>query len=252
MAGQHKIRQLRNKCRQVILIQGQPDCLFEEMDATNYWININGSLWNLGKLGKTIAEHLKSKGCEISETHKKIRRPCSISGFRGLSVQKNNSDTRLQVSAPTEEALQEQICAISDYLSNYGVKLTERCHWVCTFDKAKDKTEPEKKEIVNGLVSNDITNAGKNPDFGKVTAAIQKYIKENDSYSISEISESLHIDPEITEKVLRDLGFKFKPKEHQPKTSETSEERARKARLNRTEHLREIAKINKNRWQGKK
>ncbi len=164
MAGKHKIRELRNKCKQVILIQGQPECLFEEKESVNYLIQIDGKFWNLGKLGKTIVDYLKKKGCEISEAHQKVSRPHGIPGFRGLLVQKNNSDTRLQVSAPTETALQESIALISNYLSNQGVKLTERCHWVCTFDKAKDKPEPEKKIIVGGLVSNDITNANDQND----------------------------------------------------------------------------------------
>lgn len=141
MAGKRQIRALRNKCKQVVLLEGHPDCLFEEREHTNYWLKVKGKKHNLGKLGKPLATYLKTLGAEIEEQRKTYQRPCGIPGFVGLIVRKSGANTTMQISAPTEEILQAQVSGVAEYLSKNGIQLTERCHWVCTFDKAKDELQ---------------------------------------------------------------------------------------------------------------
>lgn len=143
MAGKRQIRTLRMKCKQIVLLEGHPDCLFEEWETINYWLKVNGKRYNLGKLGKKIAIYLKTLGAEIEEQHKTYQRPCGIPGFVGLIVRKSGANTTMQISAPTEEILQAQVSGVAEYLSKNDIKLTERCHWVCTFDKAKDDRNNE-------------------------------------------------------------------------------------------------------------
>lgn len=153
MAGKRQIRALRNKCKQVVLLEGHPDCLFEEREAINYWLKARGKKYNLGKLGKPLATYLKTLGAEIEEQRKTYQRPCGIPGFVGLIVRKSGANTTMQISAPTEEILQAQVSGVAEYLSKNDIQLTERCHWVCTFDKAKDEPQEPQEVVVKGSVA---------------------------------------------------------------------------------------------------
>lgn len=154
MAGKRQIRTLRMKCKQIVLLEGHPDCLFEERETINYWLKVNGKKYNLGKLGKKIATYLKTLGAEIEEQRKTSQRPCGIPGFVGLIVRKSGANTTMQISAPTEDILQAQVSGVAEYLPKNNIQLTERCHWVCTFDKAKDEPqEPDEVVVRNGVAA---------------------------------------------------------------------------------------------------
>jgi len=127
----------RNKVKQVVLVNGHPNCIFEEIQVSSCSLKFPAGTIKLGNIGQGVAERLKEalKGSvvELKEENKTKRRAIKLPGV--LSVKTTPTNTLLTVGAETEESLNVRVNNIHEYLSKYDVDIQERCHWICTIDK---------------------------------------------------------------------------------------------------------------------
>lgn len=72
--------------------------------------------------------------------------PIFIPEFPGLVFGKSGNNTIITIASDTEENLAIKVNNFTEYLSKKEIITSERCHWVCAFDKAKQIAE-EKKGI---------------------------------------------------------------------------------------------------------
>lgn len=151
----------RNKVKQVVLVNGHPNCIFEEIQVSSCSLKFPAGTIKMGNIGQGVAERLKEalKGSvvELKEENKAKRRAIKLPGV--LSVKTTPTNTLLTVGAESEESLNKRVNNIHEYLSKYDVDIQERCHWICTIDKkdnsgdneqCKAQTEP-KAEICSKI-----------------------------------------------------------------------------------------------------
>lgn len=133
----------RNKVKQVVLVNGHPNCIFEEIQVSSCSLKFPAGTIKMGNIGQGVAERLKEalKGSvvELKEENKAKRRSIKLPGV--LSVKTTPTNTLLTVGAETEESLNARVNNIHEYLSKYDVDIQERCHWICTIDKKKELKE---------------------------------------------------------------------------------------------------------------
>ncbi len=86
--------------------------------------------------------------------------------------------------------------------------------------------------------------------FDEAKNKIKKYLEDNDSYSVSTISESLGLDEDMVRNVLEDLGYKFdsKGKTGAEKRAEKSTAITDETRKEHTARLKEIAREKQTQW----
>ena len=135
----------RNKVKQVVLINGHPDCIFEEIQVSSCSLKFPAGTIKMGNIGQGVAERLKEalngSSVELKEENKTKRRAIKLPGV--LSVKTTPTNTLLTVGAESEESLNTRVNNIHEYLRNYDVGIQERCHWICTIDKKETLTKPE-------------------------------------------------------------------------------------------------------------
>lgn len=128
----------RNRFKQIIQIEGQPEAIFQDYTAEHY--TIVGKLDDkevrvaLGKIGKGKADQLLKLGINIIREEKPSTRHVNIPGV--ISSKRTKNYTLLEVAAPTEEEKNKRVASIEQYLAGLGIKTRERCEWVCKVDKA--------------------------------------------------------------------------------------------------------------------
>lgn len=136
----------RNKVKQVVLVNGHPNCIFEEKQVSSCSLIFPEGTIKMGNIGHGVAERLKKalngSSVELKEENKTKRRAIKLPGV--LSVKTTPTNTLLTVGAESEESLNERVNNIHEYLSKYDVGIQERCHWICTIDKKDTPTESEK------------------------------------------------------------------------------------------------------------
>lgn len=133
MVGIAKGKSIRNKARRVLLIQGQPDYLYKESVVKSVEVTVRNKTYKLGAISLDFVDDLKT----IPDGNVKIftktnRNTRGIEGFAGLHIRKSNSNTTIEVAAPTEELLQQKINILTIHLLEYNLDITERCAWACT------------------------------------------------------------------------------------------------------------------------
>ena len=151
----------RNKVKQVLLLEGHPDCIFTVIEQTTYTAVRGTTVIPLGKIRKAIVDLIQEiPGIEIQENIHKARRATNLPGI--LNVKTTPSSTMLTVGADSEENLGTTISSLKEYFDKNNVQVTERCHWVCEFDKKDVPTKdvPIQEDIKIEPV---ITNKEKGP-----------------------------------------------------------------------------------------
>lgn len=137
MVGKQKKKGVRNKFRQVLLIEGHPEYLFKTTKAQYVTLNIGKEIFSLGSTNTRLHDHLrKIPDCEVIIEYKYKACAKGINGFRGLHIRKSGNNTTIEVSARTEEELSLEIERLKKHLESNGIPITERCSWICV-DKGK-------------------------------------------------------------------------------------------------------------------
>ena len=124
----------RNKVKQVLLLEGHPDCIFTAIEQTTYTAIRGTTEIPLGKIRKAIVDLIKEiPGIKIQENIHRAKRAMNLPGV--LNVKTTPSSTMLTIGADTEENLASTINSLKEHFDKNNVQVTERYHWVCEFDK---------------------------------------------------------------------------------------------------------------------
>lgn len=208
----------RNKVRQVVLVEGHPDCIFETKPRAVITIKHGDTVIKLGNIGPEKIADLKGiPGIEVIEElkpHKHARKLPSV-----IAVKTTKTSTQLTVAAIDKGALDEAVGTLANYLSENGIDIHERCQWVCTIDKGKpeDTIQPEPSSVQASTpsVQPDPAPVQKSETISltqpveelTVKDRIMNYMKNRGSFSVSEISNVLDIPEKIVRDVLIELRF---------------------------------------------
>jgi len=212
----------RNKVRQVVLVDGHPDCIFEKKNRASVTIKYKSNdkeiVIKLGNIGPNKVDGLKQiQGIEVIEELKLSRRSRRLPSV--IAVKTTKTSTQLTVAAVDEATLNEAVGDLAGYLSENGVAVHERCQWVCKLDKGKP---PEIVQQEPSPVQASIPSVHSNPapvqkSISQIQPAedteqtdrdrIMNYLKNKSSFSVREISHVLDIPEQIVRDVLIDLKF---------------------------------------------
>lgn len=142
----HLKGRIRDKVKQVILIDGIPEILYNIRTSRVAVIKFNNKSYRLDIPTDLVNELKKLQTIEVTESTRssKTFKPIVIPGIGHRTTFKAvNGNTHVTVGGRDENQLSERIQIVRDYLVSLGITTTERCHWVCSTDKAKDKEKPE-------------------------------------------------------------------------------------------------------------
>lgn len=211
----------RNKVRQVVLVDGHPDCIFETKPRTVITIKHGDTVIKMGNIGPEKIAGLKGiPGIEVIEElkpHKHAKKLPSI-----IAVKTTKTSTQLTVAAVDKEALDKAVGNLANYLlANGGIDIHERCQWVCTLDKGKPaetvQPEPSSVQASTPSVQPDPSLVQKRESILQIQPAedtdltvkdrIMNYLKNRASFNVREISDVLDIPEKIVRDVLIDLKF---------------------------------------------
>lgn len=210
----------RNKARQVVLVDGHPDCIFETKPRAVVTIKHGDTVIKMGNIGPEKTAGLKGiPGIEVIEELKPHRRAKKLSSV--IAVKTTKTSTQLTVAAIDKEALDKAVGNLADYLSENGIDIHERCQWVCTLDKGKpaETAQPEPSSVhvstpsvqpVPSPVQNreSILQIQPAEDIEQtVNDRIMNYLKNKTNFNIHEISNVLDIPEIIVRDVLIELKF---------------------------------------------
>jgi len=208
----------RNKVRQVVLVDGHPDCIFETKPRTVITIKHGSTVIKMGNIGPEKIAGLKGiPGIEVIEElkpHKHAKKLPSI-----IAVKTTKTSTQLTVAAVDKEALDKAVGNLANYLSENGIDIHERCQWVCTLDKGKpaETVQPEPSSVQASTLSvqpdpSPVQKSISQDKPAEDTAhtardRIMNYMKNKSSFSVREISGVLDIPEKVVRDVLIDLKF---------------------------------------------
>lgn len=220
----------RNKVRQVVLVDGHPDCIFETKNRVSITIkhrlNDRELVIKLGNIGPEKVDGLKQiQGIEVIEELKPSRRSKRLPSV--IAVKTTKTSTQLTVVAVDQEALDKAVGNIANYLSENGSDIHERCQWVCKLDKGKPagtvQPEPTPVQASNTSVQksyrleSEIESMYKEKEelgSPSVQAAeptvkdrIMNYLKNRSSFNVREISRDLDIPEKTAREALIDMKF---------------------------------------------
>ncbi len=154
----HKLKgRIRDKVKQVILIEGIPEVLYTIRKHKVAVIKFNNKSYILDIPTDLMNELKKLQTIKVSESTRSSKqfKPLIIPGLGNRTTTKAvNGNTHITIGGADEEQLTERIQIIRDYLTSLGIDNTERCHWTCTVDKAKPDTDysyPHKLPDTNEL-----------------------------------------------------------------------------------------------------
>lgn len=182
---------IRDKVKQVILIEGIPDVLYKIREHKVAVIKFNNKSYRLDVPDDLIKELKKLSTIEIkvSTRSSKQFKPIVIPGLgHRTTIRAVNGNTHITIGAADENQLSERIQIIREYLISLGITTTERCHWVCSTNKAKPNTDysyphklPGEQRVPNWYAS---TVASAFPDKNKSTIeTIEKKVDEKKEMS---------------------------------------------------------------------
>ena len=137
---------VKNKFRQVLLIEGRPAPLYVDSTRTRVSVIVDGETHRLGYMSQVMVDLLRRiPGAKVETTVVNSPKTVGLKTVRGLHIRKAKENTTIEVSAPTEEALARKIEKVTTELEVGGTKVTERCSWVCITDKAHPELYPTDK-----------------------------------------------------------------------------------------------------------
>lgn len=132
---------LRYKEKQVVQIEGHPECIFEMKESISTTITINNIEFKLGILSNEKVEVLKTIPQIIITQYKKSKRR-ALKLPHVISVKTTDTHTLLTVAAKDDENLIKYVNDVHEYLSNHKIESKERCKWTCTTDKKPPIEKP--------------------------------------------------------------------------------------------------------------
>lgn len=193
----------RNKVRQVVLVEGHPDCIFETKNRSSvtlkYRLDDKEIVIKLGNIGPEKVDGLKQiQGINVIEElkpHKHARKLPSV-----IAVKTTKTSTQLTVAAVDQGALDKAVGNIANFLSENGSDIHERCQWVCKLDKGKPAETVQPSPVQESILH--IQHAEPT-----VRDRIMNHMKNKSSFSVSEISNELDIPEKTVMDTLIDLKF---------------------------------------------
>lgn len=198
MVGKRGLKGIRNKFRQVLLIEGQPDFLYKNGKRNVVDLKIDGKTYKLGSVHSDLYEHLKKiPDCIVDVRAVDTMSTSGIPILKGLHIRKAGSNTTIEMSAPTEKSLFDKVNFLRDYLEEKGVPVTERCSWVCTIDKGKQESVKESSKLEIDVKDDDEK---------------KKSIKKKDVKKNNEIVNKVEKTKELRQMLIR-MGITGEPKE---------------------------------------
>jgi len=126
---------LRYKEKQVVQIEGHPECIFDIQESISTTMTINDIEFKLGTLSNEKVEVLKSIPQIIVTQDKKSKRK-ALKLPHVISIKTTDTHTLLTVAAKDDENLIKYVNDVHEYLSNHKIESKERCKWTCTTDKS--------------------------------------------------------------------------------------------------------------------
>ena len=140
----HLKGRIRDKVKQVILIDGIPEVLYKIREQKIAVIRFNNKNYRIDMPDDLINELKKLSTIEIkvSTRTSKSFKPLLIPGLgHRTTIRAVNGNTHITIGGADETQLAERIQIIRDHLTSLSITTTERCHWVCSTDKAKSNTD---------------------------------------------------------------------------------------------------------------
>jgi hypothetical protein len=132
----------RNTVKQIISIEGHPECLFETKKREHVKITILGETIKLGSVGahkQKILNKLNGllSGVTVSEYIKPYRRAVKVP--RAVTVKTTPTSTQITFAAPDDMGLAKRINEFADRMAKNkeGTLAIARCKWQCTIDLKK-------------------------------------------------------------------------------------------------------------------
>jgi len=147
----HLKGKIRDKVKQVILIDGIPEVLYRIREHKTAIIKFNNKKYRLDIPDDLIKELKKISTIEIevSTRNSKSFNPILIPRIGNrTSIKAVNGNTHITVGGSDEQQLTERIQMVKEYLASLGVNSIERCHWVCSTDKAKSNEKILRTESI--------------------------------------------------------------------------------------------------------
>lgn len=197
----------RNRARQVVLVEGHPDCIFETKPRIVITIKHEDTVIPLGNMGPEKVKGLKAiPGIEVIEELKPHRRAKKLPSV--LYIKTTGTSTQLTVAAVDKNALDRAVGNLSDYLAKNGLEIHERCQWVCTIDKGKPAEDPVQpgNQAVQESSHTISVQAARDPVL-TISQRIMNYLKDKSSFSVKKISSDLDIPEKKVRETMIDLGF---------------------------------------------
>lgn len=205
----------RNKVRQVVLVEGHPDCIFETKPRRVITIKHGDTVISLGNMGPEKVKGLKAiPGIQVIEELKPHRRAKKLPSV--LYIKTTGTSTQLTVAATDKISLNKAVGDLADYLSKNGLEIHERCQWVCTIDKGKP-AEPVQPDTPPEPVQKSTLQ----DKPASINDRIMNYLKDKSSFSVMKISSDLNIPEETIRKTMIEMGFVIPRKPRQTDNANT-------------------------------
>jgi len=137
------------KVRQVIYIEGQPDCLFKKVNINYHKVVSKEKTFEVGKIRKEIIDILKkTDGIVVEDFIKTIIRPKRPDLYRSgiTSMKRDGGNTLITITADNDGDLNFKFNTICMFLHKHGIDVTKRCHFVCDLD-TKEKVDINKIKL---------------------------------------------------------------------------------------------------------
>lgn len=133
----------RNKHKQIFLIEGHPETLYEIKEEDNYTLVWKDENLSLGKCGEKLPKVLQEMNqcAQIISSKKPQKRCIKAPKDTGTIFRKVAGNTHVIIQADTEEHLYQREEKIREFLTSKGIMFDERCKWQCTSDKKHPEQE---------------------------------------------------------------------------------------------------------------
>lgn len=127
---------VRDKVKRVLLIDGTPSALYYKKEKTLYTLEIGAEKFKIGDIGERLSKELENHYIVLKRTSvRDVPKPIEIKSIgHRTTIRKVNGNTHITIGGSDEAQLNERIQLVKEFLESKGVKITERCHWVCDID----------------------------------------------------------------------------------------------------------------------
>ncbi len=204
---------VRDKVKQVILIEGIPKVLYRIRESKVVVIKFNNKSYRLDIPTELMNELKKLQTIEVSESTRKSKsfKPIVIPGLgHRTTVRAVNGNTHITIGGADENQLSERIQIIREHLTSLGIDNTERCHWVCSTDKAKPNTDYSYPHRVDRTWNESADNTTLNTEAKVIVSESTRSSKESADNTTLNIEAKVNKKKEMSShtKSLHDIAVK--------------------------------------------